>query len=107
MAVAAAPEPQANMGQPEPRVDARQKVTGEARYASDFPLANPAYAVLVTGAIAKGRLLGLDLEDAKRHYGYTMGLMPALEEPGRVFYKGWDEWDHHSLVLEEGGVGLA
>jgi len=65
MALAAAPEPQANMGEPAPRVDARQKVTGEARYASDFPLANPAYAVLVTSAIAKGRLLGLDLEAAK------------------------------------------
>jgi len=48
-----------------------------------------------------------DLEEAKRHYGYTMGLLPAREEPGRVFYKGWDEWDHHSVVLEEGGVGLA
>ena len=47
-----------------------------------------------------------DLEEAKRHYGYTMGLMPAHEEPGRVFYKAWDEWDHHSVVLEEGGVGL-
>ena len=22
-----------------------------------------------------------DLEEAKRHYGYTMGLMPAREEP--------------------------
>ena len=26
--------------------------------------------------------------------------------PGKVYYKGWDEWDHHSVVLEEGGVGL-
>jgi xanthine dehydrogenase YagR molybdenum-binding subunit len=65
MAVAAAPAPQANMGDPAPRVDARQKVTGEARYASDFPVANPAYAVLVTSAIAKGRLVGLDIEAAK------------------------------------------
>jgi xanthine dehydrogenase YagR molybdenum-binding subunit len=65
MAVAAAPAPQANMGEPAPRVDARQKVTGEARYASDFPVANPAYAVLVTSAIAKGRLVGLDIEAAK------------------------------------------
>jgi xanthine dehydrogenase YagR molybdenum-binding subunit len=65
MAIAAAPAPQANMGEPAPRVDARQKVTGEARYASDFPAANPAYAVLVTSAIAKGRLVGLDIESAK------------------------------------------
>ena len=47
-----------------------------------------------------------DLEAAKRHYGYTMGLYPTHEEAGRVYYKGWDEWDHHSVVLEEGGVGL-
>jgi xanthine dehydrogenase YagR molybdenum-binding subunit len=65
MAVAAAPAPQANMGEPAPRVDARQKVTGEARYASDFAVANPAYAVLVTSAIARGRLVGLDIEAAK------------------------------------------
>ena len=48
-----------------------------------------------------------DLEEAKKHYGYTMGLYETRSEPGRVFYKGWDEWDHHSVVLEEGGVGLA
>jgi xanthine dehydrogenase YagR molybdenum-binding subunit len=65
MAVAAAPEPQANMGQPAPRLDARLKVTGEARYAADFPVANPAYAVLVTSAIAKGRIANLDTEAAK------------------------------------------
>ena len=48
-----------------------------------------------------------DLEEAKQHYGSTMGLYETRSEPGRVFYKGWDEWDHHSVVLEEGGVGLA
>jgi catechol 2,3-dioxygenase len=47
-----------------------------------------------------------DLEEAKGHYGNTMGLYPVEEEPGKVYYKGWDEFDHHSLVLEEGGVGL-
>jgi len=64
MAVAAAPPPQANMGEPAPRLDARQKVTGEARYPSDFPVANPAYAVLVTSAIARGRLVDLDISAA-------------------------------------------
>lgn len=32
--------------------------------------------------------------------------MPAREEPGRAFYRGRDEWDHHSVVLEEGGASL-
>ena len=61
----AAPEPKANMGQPEPRIDGRLKVTGEARYGSDFPVSNPAFAFLVTSAIAKGRIERIDLADAK------------------------------------------
>jgi xanthine dehydrogenase YagR molybdenum-binding subunit len=65
MAIAAAPEPKANMGEPAPRLDARLKVTGEARYASDFPVSNPAFAFLVTSAIAKGRLTRLDTEAAR------------------------------------------
>jgi xanthine dehydrogenase YagR molybdenum-binding subunit len=62
---AAAPEPGRNMGQPARRVDARLKVTGEARYAADFPVANLAYGVLVTSSIARGSIAGLDLGEAK------------------------------------------
>ena len=47
-----------------------------------------------------------DMAEAKNHYANTLGLYEVLEENGRVYYKGWDEWDHHSVVLEEGGVGL-
>jgi xanthine dehydrogenase YagR molybdenum-binding subunit len=62
---AAAPAPKHNMGLPVPRYEARLKVTGEARYGSDFPLNNPAYAFLVTSAIAKGRIERLDLAEAR------------------------------------------
>ncbi|MGC1695141.1 MAG: xanthine dehydrogenase family protein molybdopterin-binding subunit [Pseudolabrys sp.] len=61
----AAPEPKANMGEPVPRLDARLKVTGEARYGSDMPVNNPAFAYLVTSAIAKGRIASIDLTEAK------------------------------------------
>ena len=47
-----------------------------------------------------------DLAEAKQHYANTLGLYETLEQDGKVYYKGWDEWDHHSLVLEEGGVGV-
>ena len=47
-----------------------------------------------------------DLAEAKQHYGNTIGLYQTLEQDGRVYYKGWDEWDHHSVVIEEGGVGM-
>jgi xanthine dehydrogenase YagR molybdenum-binding subunit len=61
----AAPQPKENMGAPAPRYDARLKVTGQARYPADTVLANPAYAVLVTSAVAKGALTSLALDDAR------------------------------------------
>ncbi len=56
-------------GKPAQRIDGRAKVTGAARYASDEPAAHAAYAYLVTSAIARGRLLRLDLEQAKAVQG--------------------------------------
>jgi xanthine dehydrogenase YagR molybdenum-binding subunit len=61
----AAPEPKANMGRPEPRLEAKLKVTGGARYASDMPVNNAAFAFLVTSPIAKGSIAGIDLSEAK------------------------------------------
>src|SRR5712675_720296 len=65
MANAAAPAPKQNMGEPVPRLDARLKVTGEARYPADFPVKNPAFAYLATSSIAKGRITRLDLDEAR------------------------------------------
>jgi xanthine dehydrogenase YagR molybdenum-binding subunit len=65
----AAPEPQTNMGQPIPRVDARLKVTGEAKYASDVDVPNPAFAYLVTSAIAKGSIRSIDDSEARKVNG--------------------------------------
>lgn len=64
MAVAQ-PRPLATIGDPVPRYDARLKVTGAAHYPSDVPVANPAYAWLVTSAIAKGRIKALHLDEAR------------------------------------------
>ena len=53
------------LGQPVDRLDGVEKVTGEARFAADMPVDHPAYAVLVTSSIAKGRLTGLELDAAR------------------------------------------
>jgi xanthine dehydrogenase YagR molybdenum-binding subunit len=52
-------------GTPTPRIDGPLKVTGAALYASDEPVANPAYACLVTSSIARGRIVRLRLEAAR------------------------------------------
>jgi xanthine dehydrogenase YagR molybdenum-binding subunit len=47
----------AGIGTASPRIEARQKVTGDARYGSDFAGGqSPAYAYLATSAIALGRI---------------------------------------------------
>ncbi|MHB0770222.1 xanthine dehydrogenase family protein molybdopterin-binding subunit [Bradyrhizobium sp. 5.13L] len=88
---AAAPGPKANMGQPVPRYDAAAKVTGRATYASDMPLDNPAYAFLVTSAIAKGRIDRIELDDANRVRGVvdivTHENAPKLKE-SKLFSNG-------------------
>lgn len=47
-----------------------------------------------------------DMAAAKRHYIDTLGMQIVDESPGKMVLKAWDEWDHHSLVLTEGGVGV-
>jgi catechol 2,3-dioxygenase len=47
-----------------------------------------------------------DIEEAKKHYTQTVGYR-LVQDNGKICYlKGWDEWEHHSVVLEEGGVGV-
>lgn len=44
----------------------------------------------------------LDMAEAKEHYGKRMGLHEMMTgADGRVYFKAWDEKDHHSVVLRE------
>jgi len=63
--IAAAPRPRENQGAPHPRIDARLKVTGEARYAADIALNHLVYAVLVTSDIARGEVKSISLHAAR------------------------------------------
>ena len=42
-----------------------------------------------------------DLELATAYYAEVVGLVETAREPGRVFLKGWDEHQHHSLILAD------
>lgn len=43
----------------------------------------------------------MDLAKARKHYGEILGLHETLDEGDKVYYKAWDEWDHHSVVIRE------
>ncbi len=86
----AAPAAKHNMGRPEPRLESRLKVTGRARYASDLPVNNPAFAFLVTSPIARGRIAAIDARAARAIPGVldifthenTGDLKPIKYAPG-------------------------
>lgn len=56
----------------------------------------------ISGVLRPGfiQLRVLDMDEALRHYRDLIGLDEVGREPdGRVYLKGWDEFDRHSVVL--------
>ena len=52
------------IGQPVDRVDGRAKVTGAAKYAAEFNTPGLAYGVVVSSAVARGKITRIDSTDA-------------------------------------------
>ncbi|WP_207802803.1 xanthine dehydrogenase family protein molybdopterin-binding subunit [Roseicella frigidaeris] len=71
------------IGQSPVRVDGRAKVTGAAHYASDMAVPNPAWAWLVTSAIARGRIAAID-EAAARAVPGVLDILTHRSMRGEV-----------------------
>lgn len=73
-----------------PRIDGRAKVTGQARYAAEWPAPDLVYGVAVNSTIAKGRILGFSLDAAEAVPGVlrilTHDNRPRMRRAG-LFYK--------------------
>ena len=65
-----------SVGEPLDRIDGRLKVTGGAKYAVEFPLANMTHAVLITSAIANGRVKQIDSAAAEKAAGVFTVITP-------------------------------
>ena len=82
--------PTPGIGKATARVEARQKVTGEARYGSDFDGGrSPAHAFLRTSGIAKGRIIRIDETAARAVPGVleilTWKNVGERIKPGKTF----------------------
>ncbi len=51
--------------------------------------------------IGRAELRVLDLEKSVDYYTNIIGLEETGREEGRVYLKAWDEFDHHSIVLQK------
>ena len=47
-----------------------------------------------------------DLDKASAYYTNVLGLQEVTRQDGKRYFKCWDEYDHHSVVVENGGLGL-
>jgi len=72
--------PTPHIGQPRSRVDGRQKVTGQARYAAEHLVAGCVHGVLITSAIATGRITHLDTSAAAKAPG-VLAIVSHLNSP--------------------------
>ncbi|NVK20516.1 MAG: VOC family protein, partial [Methylocystaceae bacterium] len=57
----------------------------------------------LTGILRPGliQLRVTDLEKSVEHYVERIGLDEVGRDGGLVYLKGWDEFDHHSVVLRK------
>src|SRR4028118_172260 len=72
------------------RVDGAAKVTGKAKYATEFQVPNLAYGFVVLGSIAKGTIKSIDTKEAESATGVIrvfthlntprLGPKPPVEE---------------------------
>ncbi|MEU2288813.1 xanthine dehydrogenase family protein molybdopterin-binding subunit [Streptomyces sp. NPDC013178] len=73
------------VGAPAERREGRDKVTGTARYAAEFPSSGGLFARPVPATVARGRVTGVDVSDALRLPGVVTVLThenaPRLAEP--------------------------
>jgi xanthine dehydrogenase YagR molybdenum-binding subunit len=76
-----------HIGEPEDRVEARAKVTGQAKYAAEYKPDNLCYGVLVTSTIACGRITAIDTAKAKQ----SPGVLNILTHQNRPEVPGWNQ----------------
>ncbi|GGO47124.1 acylaldehyde oxidase [Streptomyces daqingensis] len=101
------------IGQPLTRVDGRPKVTGAARYPTEFPAPGMAHACLVGARVAGGRVLSVDASAAWEEPGVLAvlthenlpriagqpPLVPSLfggPAPGETFFPMQDDAVHYA-----------
>ncbi|QJD57696.1 xanthine dehydrogenase family protein molybdopterin-binding subunit [Pseudomonas sp. gcc21] len=81
------------VGQPLDRVDGPKKVTGQARYAAEFPEAGLLYGSVVNSSIAKGRIIRIDASAAEAVPGVALVLTHENRPPVASYDEPYEDDD--------------
>ena len=68
------------LGEGVSRIDGTLKVTGAAKYATDYPVKNLAYGVIVKSTIAAGTIVDIDAREAEKSPGF-IGIVTHKNAP--------------------------
>jgi len=79
--------PSKSIGQPLDRVDGLLKVTGQARYAGEYPEDGLLYGSVLSGTIARGRVLRIDASKALA----LPGVVAVIDHTNRPKVASYDE----------------
>src|ERR1700742_3092170 len=94
------------VGQRMPRLEDQRMITGHGRYLDDLQKAGLAHAAVVRSTVARGRITGLDVSEARRAPG-VIAVMTAAEVNARVQPAPRAPVDQTPRrVLGEGDAGL-
>ena len=85
------------LGQPLDRVDGRLKVTGQARYAGEYPETGLLHGSVVSSSIARGRVTHIDISEALQ----VPGVVMVLDHKNRPRLASYDE-DYQDADSAEG-----
>ena len=85
------------VGQPIDRVDGVAKVTGQARYAGEYPDTGLLHGSVVCSTIARGRVLGIDSSEAMK----VPGVIAVLDHAHRPRVSSYDD-DYSDADSAEG-----
>jgi len=76
-------------GKPIDRVDGKQKITGSAQYAAEYPFKDLAHGVAITSAVAKGHIRSIDTAKAEKIPG-VFGILTYKNSLSLHFPQGSD-----------------
>ena len=85
------------VGQPLDRVDGHLKVTGQARYAGEYPQAGLLFGSVVSSNIACGRVLSIDASQALQ----VPGVVAVIDHTNRPHVASYDK-DYEDADSAEG-----
>ena len=87
------------IGKSKPKIDAREKVTGQARYTADLKFPNMLYGKILTSPHAHARILSIDTSEAEKIPG-VKAVITHKDVPTLKYGISPARWDENIFCID-------